>query len=112
MGIAILVLLIWFIVISIHVSARRDIRINAKLDLLLSQNQLDHNLIRVPEEVHAKVSSCLNTQYDPLFVDKQKLRKKAINDAVSCLVEELFIPRQTAEAIIRTKYNIHIPERL
>ena len=93
---------------------RRNAKIEATLDLILSQIQIDHHSIEIPDDVHMAVSSYLDesTECDPLLVNKSVLRKKAIDNAISCLVQELQLPRKIAEQIITTRYSVDLKAEL
>ena len=99
-------------ILTIRSSKKSNAIINSKLNLILSQMRIDHTSIEIPEEVHATVLSYLDCNQDPLLVNKAIIRKKAVDNAISYLVQEMNLPRQIAEQIITDKYNIDIDAEL
>ena len=100
------------VILTKRSSKKSNAIIDSKLNLILSQMRIDHTSIEIPEKVHATVLSYLDYNQDPLLVNKAIIRRNAVDNAISHLVQEMNLPRQIAEQIITDKFNIDMDAEL
>ncbi len=90
-------------------SSKRDALIHLKLDWILSQANFDYSSIHIPDKIHATIMWYLDKEPDgSISNQKSTSNQKSVENALSCLTEELKVPRTIAEKILEEKYQTAI----
>lgn len=105
----VIVIALVIIVLLVHL-AKRQSKLNTKVDLILSQVKLDPAAIQIPDRLDKQILSYINKESEPLLVQKEIIRRNSIESAISCLTNDLMLPRPIAIQILIHKYNVAIKQ--